>query len=63
MSNVFSEFLMVQPKCEWESDSQIAGGIVFLVPPNSLLNCCQTGVQRYYCPSIAAHHLDIILLP
>jgi hypothetical protein len=29
MSNVFSEYLMVQPRCKWESDSQIAGGIIF----------------------------------
>jgi hypothetical protein len=34
MSNVFSESPMVQPKCKWESVSQIAGGIIFLVPPN-----------------------------
>jgi hypothetical protein len=26
---------MVQPKCKWESDSQIAGEIIFLVPPNA----------------------------
>jgi hypothetical protein len=25
---------MVQPKCKWESDSQIPGGIIILVPPN-----------------------------
>ena len=46
MSNVFSESLMVQPKCKWESDSQIAGELYFWFRPTFKIT---GGVSIEFC--------------